>query len=254
MTCLQPCRARAVEISVKQPRGVVIREGGGNDLPVFYELVEATSRRQNFTPYPQSYFEQMWRVFNEKGQAYLLLAEYQGEPLASVFLIGSATAWCTRWVVGQEPTVVSIRMSCSTGWGCNGGGNADISPATRKASIDPWVKQSCQTGPRTFRPPWDHPLQAGIRRRGNPISWDVRLCQPSTFRTAAALARAKSRSVDSGGSPGVGAEEGYTPARCEQAKARWTESAMVAPLELAVREGRLRVSCALERENAYLST
>jgi peptidoglycan pentaglycine glycine transferase (the first glycine) len=71
-----------------QRRGVVIREGGGDDLPVFYELVEATSRRQKFAPYPQSYFEHMWRVFNEKGHAHLLLAEYQGEPLASVLLIG----------------------------------------------------------------------------------------------------------------------------------------------------------------------
>jgi peptidoglycan pentaglycine glycine transferase (the first glycine) len=71
-----------------QHRGVTVREGGDRDLSVFYDLVEVTSRRQGFTPYPRTYYQQMWRTFSEKGHARLLIAEHQGEVLSSVFLIG----------------------------------------------------------------------------------------------------------------------------------------------------------------------
>jgi peptidoglycan pentaglycine glycine transferase (the first glycine) len=76
------------EIRRAERRGVVIRDGGEKDLPIFYEVVKATSSRQGFSPYPQSYFEQMWRSFHERGHIHLLIAEYQGEVLSSNLLVG----------------------------------------------------------------------------------------------------------------------------------------------------------------------
>jgi peptidoglycan pentaglycine glycine transferase (the first glycine) len=67
-------------------RGVVVRDGTRDDLPVFCELVEATSRRQGFDPYPRSYYEQILHSF--QGHAHLLLADYQGDILSSALLLG----------------------------------------------------------------------------------------------------------------------------------------------------------------------
>jgi lipid II:glycine glycyltransferase (peptidoglycan interpeptide bridge formation enzyme) len=68
-----------------QRRGVVVREGSEGDLPIFCDLVEATSRRTGCSPYPRHYYEQIWRSF--PGRAHLLLAEYQGEILSSTLLL-----------------------------------------------------------------------------------------------------------------------------------------------------------------------
>jgi peptidoglycan pentaglycine glycine transferase (the first glycine) len=80
-------RARTY-IRQAERRGVVIRQGGESDLPVLYELVKATSRRQGFTLYSQTYLEEMWRIFHEQGRACLMIAEYRGEVLSSNLLIG----------------------------------------------------------------------------------------------------------------------------------------------------------------------
>jgi lipid II:glycine glycyltransferase (peptidoglycan interpeptide bridge formation enzyme) len=69
-----------------QRRGVVVRDGSDDELKVFCDLVEATSRRQGFDPYPRRYYEQIWRSF--RGHAHLLLAEYQGDILSSTLLLG----------------------------------------------------------------------------------------------------------------------------------------------------------------------
>lgn len=85
---LAAMRARTrTYIRQAQRRGVVVRDGSDKELPAFYELVEATSRRQGFTPYPRRYYEGIWRSFHEHGHAHLLLAEYQGEVLSSTLLV-----------------------------------------------------------------------------------------------------------------------------------------------------------------------
>lgn len=68
-----------------QRRGLVVREGNGNDLPLFCDLVEAVSRRKGYSPYPRHYYQQIWRSF--PGHAHLLLAEYEGDILSSILLL-----------------------------------------------------------------------------------------------------------------------------------------------------------------------
>lgn len=68
--------------------GVLVREGGQADLPVFGELLAATARRQRFSLYPAEYYEQIWRAFASGGDARLLVAEYYDTVLAMNLLIG----------------------------------------------------------------------------------------------------------------------------------------------------------------------
>jgi lipid II:glycine glycyltransferase (peptidoglycan interpeptide bridge formation enzyme) len=69
--------------------GVTVREGAETDLSIFTALVEETARRQSFSPYPPSYYEQNWRAFAAGGQVQLFIAEHEGAVLASNLVIGS---------------------------------------------------------------------------------------------------------------------------------------------------------------------
>jgi lipid II:glycine glycyltransferase (peptidoglycan interpeptide bridge formation enzyme) len=88
-------------------RGLEIRTGGEADLPAYYRIVEATSRRQGFTPYPLRYYETMWREFARDGRATMLLAEHEGRLLSAVLVIGwgdSATYKMGGWL-GERASV-----------------------------------------------------------------------------------------------------------------------------------------------------
>ncbi len=68
-------------------RGITVREGGQKDVPLFYDALVATSRRQGFMPYPQSYFETMARVFEPSGKLKFFIAAYRGEPVSILLAI-----------------------------------------------------------------------------------------------------------------------------------------------------------------------
>ncbi len=66
--------------------GITIREGGEGDLDTFYQLHAATSQRQQFAPYPLSYFKQMWQIMQPHGYIKLIFAEYEGESVSALLL------------------------------------------------------------------------------------------------------------------------------------------------------------------------
>jgi lipid II:glycine glycyltransferase (peptidoglycan interpeptide bridge formation enzyme) len=70
-----------------QRRGITVREGTEHDLPTFYQLLTATSRRRGFTPFPEEYFSQMWRVLEPRGQVKVVFGEYAGEPVCAQLVI-----------------------------------------------------------------------------------------------------------------------------------------------------------------------
>jgi lipid II:glycine glycyltransferase (peptidoglycan interpeptide bridge formation enzyme) len=70
-----------------QKRGVTVRTGTAEDLPVLQMIIEATAERQGFAPYPQDYYRRLWDVFGDTGQAHLLVAEHEGVPLSAALLI-----------------------------------------------------------------------------------------------------------------------------------------------------------------------
>lgn len=67
--------------------GLQLRVGGEAYLTSFRRIVEATGRRQGFSPYPARYYETMWRVFAPSGNACLLMAECDGRVLSSILLV-----------------------------------------------------------------------------------------------------------------------------------------------------------------------
>lgn len=68
--------------------GVVVQQIGAAGLPIFGELVAATSRRQGFTPYPLRYYAEMLRRFGDRQRAELLVAECRDEALSGAIIIG----------------------------------------------------------------------------------------------------------------------------------------------------------------------
>jgi lipid II:glycine glycyltransferase (peptidoglycan interpeptide bridge formation enzyme) len=88
-----------------QRKGVTVREGTGRDLPTFYRLYVASSQRQKFSPPPEEYFSEMWRLLDPHGYVKLFLTEYEGEAVSAL------------WVAPFGDTVLIKRI----GWsGCHG--------------------------------------------------------------------------------------------------------------------------------------
>lgn len=74
-------------IGLARRRGVTVRLGSEHDLPVFYRWLQATSRRGRFPIHPAPYYESVWRTLHPAGQAALLMADYQDEPVAAALLL-----------------------------------------------------------------------------------------------------------------------------------------------------------------------
>lgn len=75
-------------------KGVTVREGTPDDLPIFNLLMAATGKRNQFGVHSPAYYQMVFKIFAGNGAAGMLLAEYEGRPLAAimVFALG-ATAW-----------------------------------------------------------------------------------------------------------------------------------------------------------------
>ncbi|MCB0195449.1 MAG: peptidoglycan bridge formation glycyltransferase FemA/FemB family protein [Anaerolineae bacterium] len=72
-------RKTRYNVRLSQRKGITVREGTGKDLQAYYQLLSATGQRQNFSPYPEHYFTELWRIFNPRGYVKLFLAEFEGE-------------------------------------------------------------------------------------------------------------------------------------------------------------------------------
>jgi lipid II:glycine glycyltransferase (peptidoglycan interpeptide bridge formation enzyme) len=71
-------------------RGVTVRTGGPDDLPVLQAVLEATAQRQGFAPYPADYYQRLWTAFGTSGHARLLVTEHDGVPLSAALLVAFA--------------------------------------------------------------------------------------------------------------------------------------------------------------------
>ncbi|RMF35513.1 MAG: peptidoglycan bridge formation glycyltransferase FemA/FemB family protein [Chloroflexi bacterium] len=75
-------------------KGVVVRPGSREEVATFYRLMEVTGRRDRFGIHSLDYYQAAYDLFVPRGWATLLMAEYQGEPLAGLmaFALGKR-AW-----------------------------------------------------------------------------------------------------------------------------------------------------------------
>ena len=67
-------------------RGVKVRLGGLADLALLYDMYVETSTRDEFITRPSVYYRDAWKAFIEANLAQLFIAEYEGQPLASLIL------------------------------------------------------------------------------------------------------------------------------------------------------------------------
>lgn len=64
-------------------KGITVRQGTRDDLPLFYKLLNETGERQEFSPYSLDYFETMWDILAPPGYLHLFFACYEGEALSA---------------------------------------------------------------------------------------------------------------------------------------------------------------------------
>ncbi len=73
---------------------VLVRKGGIKDIPVFEQLMHATGRRNTFGVHSEAYYRAALERFAPSGQVALLLAEFEGRPLAGLMVFAlNKTAW-----------------------------------------------------------------------------------------------------------------------------------------------------------------
>lgn len=73
-------------LRLAQRKGVVIRQGDQDDIPLLYRMYAETSVRDGFAIRPKSYYEMVWRTFLERGKASIFIAEIEGEPVAGMVM------------------------------------------------------------------------------------------------------------------------------------------------------------------------
>lgn len=88
-------------------RGLRLREGGLGDFDTYQRIIEATSRRQGFAPYPRRFYETLWEAFGEREGTLLLLAEFEGSVLSATLLLafGEAVTYKMGGWSGQRSRV-----------------------------------------------------------------------------------------------------------------------------------------------------
>jgi lipid II:glycine glycyltransferase (peptidoglycan interpeptide bridge formation enzyme) len=66
-------------------KGVEVRAGGLEDVATFSRLIGVTGERQEFGVHSAAYYRRAYESLVPAGQARLLIARYEGQPLAAVF-------------------------------------------------------------------------------------------------------------------------------------------------------------------------
>ena len=75
-------------------KGVMVRRGALNDLPLLYAMYAETAARDGFIIRPEDYYADAWGLFIKAGLAQPLVAEVKGEPVAMVIIFQFAgRAW-----------------------------------------------------------------------------------------------------------------------------------------------------------------
>jgi lipid II:glycine glycyltransferase (peptidoglycan interpeptide bridge formation enzyme) len=67
-------------------KGVTIRTGTLDDLPMLYRMYAETSVRDGFVIRDENYYQLVWKSFMQHGLAEPLIAEADGEPIAAIFV------------------------------------------------------------------------------------------------------------------------------------------------------------------------
>ena len=79
-------------IRLAEKKGVTVRTW--HDIPAFHEMLTVTGGRDNFGVHSKEYYQRAYELFHPKGTCELLVAEYEGKPLASLMVFANGKrAW-----------------------------------------------------------------------------------------------------------------------------------------------------------------
>lgn len=79
-------------IRLAEKKGITVRTW--DDLPAFHEMMTVTGGRDNFGVHSLEYYRRAYELFHPKGTCELLVAEYEGKPLASLMVFANGKrAW-----------------------------------------------------------------------------------------------------------------------------------------------------------------
>jgi lipid II:glycine glycyltransferase (peptidoglycan interpeptide bridge formation enzyme) len=67
-------------------KGVDIREGTEKDFSLLFEMYSETAVRDGFVIRDFNYYKDLWTIFYQRNMAVPLIAEFEGVPLAAIFL------------------------------------------------------------------------------------------------------------------------------------------------------------------------
>lgn len=79
---------KRTDIRRSQKSGVNYYQGSKPDLAILYRLYQLTGERKQFELESLAFFEKMWEIFEPRNQLALFLAEYEGEPLSALLVLG----------------------------------------------------------------------------------------------------------------------------------------------------------------------
>jgi len=71
-------------VRLAQRKGISVRLGTADDLPLFYGLLKATGKRARFGIHTQAYYTRAWQLFMAQDSVALFLAQYEGQTLAAL--------------------------------------------------------------------------------------------------------------------------------------------------------------------------
>ena len=81
-------------------KGVSVREGNIDDIPMLYQMYATTAVRDNFVIRHEAYYASLWQSFFEAGMARFLIAEYEDQPIAAIVLFHYAGV--SRYIFGMS--------------------------------------------------------------------------------------------------------------------------------------------------------
>jgi peptidoglycan pentaglycine glycine transferase (the first glycine) len=90
-------------------KGVTVREGSGDaDVDTFYALYQETAARDGFFVHSRQHYADILRLYGERDAAVLLLAEYEGSPIAGLIAVRCGTV--TTYMFGASSNQHRNRM------------------------------------------------------------------------------------------------------------------------------------------------
>jgi lipid II:glycine glycyltransferase (peptidoglycan interpeptide bridge formation enzyme) len=73
-------------VRLAKRKGVTVRQGSRDDIPLLYEMYQETAQRGGFVIRPEAYYEDAWGSFMEQDLAQPLIAEVEGQPVAMLIV------------------------------------------------------------------------------------------------------------------------------------------------------------------------